>query len=304
MSNAMIGILLTLLIGILWSFIGVYYKLLANWKINPFNIGIVTGIFGIALSLTAVTHTGRFLSGELPLPDWKYALFVCAAGFLNTAGCYVLQRSMLYGRSGVTWAIGQSALIVPFLAVTILYSEPWNFIKLAGTAAILCGMALFALKNSGGDAPRPRYGLQLALISFAILGVAQTMFSVTSFFEYKDPGASRPLFVGVGTLVATIASKIALKDKGFSFERKLIPIMILLAAQTVAILFLQFLALDNLKKCGMNGIFFPVAIGLCIGGYSLWAVLFFKEKPTKILAAGLGAILTGIFCFCIANAIH
>ena len=77
-------------------------KLLANWKINPFNIGIVTGIFGIALSLTAVTHTGRFLSGELPFPDWKYGLFVCAAGFLNTAGCYVLQRSMLYGRSGVT----------------------------------------------------------------------------------------------------------------------------------------------------------------------------------------------------------
>ena len=41
----------------------------------------------------------------------------------------------------------------------------------------------------------------------------------------------------------------------------------------------------------------------CIGGYSLWAVLFFKEKPTKILVAGLGAILTGIFCFCIANAV-
>ena len=306
MSDAVIGLLLTLLIGLLWSFVGVYYKLMANWKINPFNIGIVTGTLGIVLSLCFITHTGSFLNGELPLPGWKYVVFVLLAGFANSGGCYILQRSMLYGRSGVMWAIGQSALVVPFLAITILYSEPWSFIKLAGTAAILVGMAFFGMKNSqkSGDAPRPRYGLQLALISFLILGLAQTMFSALSFFAYDDPGESRPLLAGAGALLATAFCKIVLKDRGFHFERKLLPVILLLAMQGVIVLLLQFSALDHLRRCGMNGIFFPVAVGLCIGGYALWAVLFFKEKPTRILTAGLCAILTGILCFCIANAIQ
>ena len=304
MSDAVIGLLLTIGIGLLWSFVGVYYKLMANWKLNPYNVGIITGLIGILLTLTFVTKTGKFIAGDVALPSWGYALFVLFAGFANTGGCYILQRSMLYGKSGVTWAIGQCALIVPFFAITIIFSEPWDMLKLAGTAAIVAGMITIAARNSQkqqNDAPKPRYGLQLAVVSFAVLGLAQSMTSATSFMTYTDPGICRPFIAGIGGILATITGKIYLKDKGFYFPKKLFWVVLLLAMQAVIVQAMQFFALDRLKACGMNGVFFPIAIGLCIAGYSVWSVVFFKEKSSRLFFGGVAVILGGIACFCIAN---
>ena len=304
MSDAVIGLLLTLGIGLLWSLVGVYYKLMANWKLNPYNVGIITGLIGILLTLTFVTKTGKFIAGDVALPSWGYALFVLFAGFANTGGCYILQRSMLYGKSGVTWAIGQCALIVPFFTITIIFSEPWDMLKLAGTAAIVAGMITIAAGNSQkqqNDAPKPRYGLQLAVVSFAVLGLAQSMTSATSFMTYTDPGICRPFIAGIGGILATITGKIYLKDKGFYFPKKLFWVVLLLAMQAVIVQAMQFFALDRLKACGMNGVFFPIAIGLCIAGYSVWSVVFFKEKSSRLFFGGVAAILAGIACFCIAN---
>ena len=52
------GLLLTCTIGLLWSFTGVYYKLMAKWKLNPYDVGILTGIIGIVVNLLFVTKTG------------------------------------------------------------------------------------------------------------------------------------------------------------------------------------------------------------------------------------------------------
>lgn len=303
MSDAAIGILLTCVIGLLWSFVGVFFKLMANWKLPPYNVSVITGTLGLILQLIFVTKTGKFISGEAALPTWGYAAFVLFAGFANSGGSYILQRSMLYGKSGVTWAIGQCALVVPFLSITIIYSEPWNMLKLAGAGAIVTGMAVIAVRNSRKDqtdAPKPRYGVQLALASFAVLGLAQTMTSSTSFFAYTDPGVCRPLIASLGGLLATFVCKIYLKDKGFYFPKKLLFVVLLLASQAVLVQALQFFALDRLQACGMNGVFFPIAVGLCIAGYSVWSVLFFKEKSSALFIGGVSAILAGIACFCIA----
>ena len=62
----------------------------------------------------------------------------------------------------------------------------------------------------------------------------------------------------------------------------------------------QFIAMDRLAACQMNAIFYPFAIGVCIGGYAVCSVVFFKEKMTKFICAGMLFILTGIVLFCAA----
>lgn len=307
MNDAVIGLLLTCGTGLLWSFTGIYYKLMADWKLTPYNIGIITGLISIVLNLAFVTKTGRFISGETAFPSWGYTLFVIFAGFANMSGSYILQRSMLYGKSGVTWAIGQSALIVPFFAITVIYSEPWDLLKLLGTGIIVAGMITVAARNGGKnqtDAPNPKYGMVLAVAAFGILGLAQSMTSATSFMSYTDPGVCRPFLIGIGSLFASVAGKIFLKDKGFFLPKKLLPVVFLVAVQGVLGQTMQFYALDRLKSCGMNGIFFPIAIGLCIAGYAVWSVLFFKEKVSRLFVAGVSVILAGIACFGIANVIQ
>ncbi len=301
MSDAVTGFLLTCGVGLLWSGVGVFFKLMANWKLNPYNVNIITGLIGIALNLLFVTETGKFIAGEMEPPTPGYALFVLFAGFVNSGGSYILQRSMLYGKSSVMWAIGQCALIVPFFSITIIYDEPWDMFKLAGTGAIVAGMIAITARNeqqSQADAPKPRYGLQLALTAFAVIGAAQSMTSATSFMTYNDPGSCRPLIAGIGGLFAAVAGKICLKDKGFYLPGKLFLVILLLSIHSVMVQVMQFLALDRLQACGMNGIFFPVAIGLCIAGYSFFAVLFFKEKVSRLFISGTAMILLGIACYC------
>lgn len=295
------GLLLTFAVGILWSLVGVYYKLMAKWDLSVFNISLVTG----GMSLLVLTGNLIFnLSGggtgpAAPLPDAGYLLFVLASGFVNTGGSLILQRSMVYGKSCVTWAIGQSALVIPFLSITLIFGEPWNPYRVAGTAIILSGMVILSLRSGGGDsaASRPGYGIALALIAFAVLGLAQSMTAATSFFRYEDSAGVRPVLQSIGALMAVVAGKMLLHDKGFRLNSKALKIIFLLVIQGVIATLLQFKALDLLKADNMNNAFFPIAIGICIAGYSIWSIVFFREKPNRYIIAGTLGILAGIAAY-------
>ncbi|MBO4303729.1 MAG: hypothetical protein J6A21_04030 [Lentisphaeria bacterium] len=299
------GFLLTFITGLLWSFVGIYYKAMAKWKLNVYGIMLLSGALSFLLTLLFFTKAGSLFSGAIPAPSPGYVLFLFAASLANVTGSFILQRSMVYGRSGVTWAIGQSAFILPFLFITLFFSEPWSTLKGAGTLSVLAGILLFAAKTSSSDrndAPQPKYGIRLALLAFLVLGAAQSMTSMSSFFSYRDQGLIRPAIACFSTFLAAVAGKFLMKEKGFSLDRRALLIILLHAAQTVVATSLQFLALDKLKVCGMNGIFFPVAIGCCIALYSVWSVLFFKEKANKSFLFGILLILGGIFCYFLADA--
>ena len=305
MNDLLTGFLLTFLTGLLWSFVGIYYKSIAKYNLSLYNIMLAMGALSTLLSLLFITKVSALLSGEIPLPSAGYLLFVSGAFFTNISGSFILQRSMTYGKSGVCWAIGQSAFILPFLAITLIFSEPWNLLKAAGTLSVLAGMIFFAAKTSSvrqEEALQPGKGIRLALLAFFVLGTAQSMISASSFLSYQDTGMLRTALACFCTCLAALFCKIITKEKGFRLNKKALLLILCFAAQTVITTFIQFIALDKLKNYGMNGVFFPVAIGLCIALYSVWSILFFKEKAGKYFIGGLILILAGIFCYFLADA--
>jgi len=296
------GLVLAFVVGILWSFVGVFYKLIAKYDLSVFNISLAGSVFSFFITLIFITKTGAFCTGEIALPGWKYILFVLAATGINMAGSLVLQRSMVHGKSGVTWAIGQSALIIPFLSITLIFGEPWSAIKVGGTLAVILGMIVLSMRPGGKDEqlPRPLYGIVLALIAFFVLGIAQSMTSATSFFDYEDKGDLRPLLAVIGSAFVTVCGKYIMKDYGFRLNKKALIIIVLQAVQGVIATWLSYVAMDKLKSVGMNGVFYPIAVGTCIAGYSIYSVVFFKEKSNVFLVTGTAAILTGIAIYCVA----
>ena len=294
------AILLTLTVGILWSLVGLFYKMIAQYKLSVFNISFVTNL----VSLTVMSSLlGREVSGlpEIPVPPVWFVSFMLFAGFINSAGSLMLQRSMVYGRSGVTWAIGQSSLVVPFVAITLIFSEAWSSFRLTGTALVLGGMATLGLRKESGSetAPRPQYGIVLALFAFAVLGAAQSMMSASSYLPYADSVGMRPVFLSLGSIFAILSGKWLLHDRGWAFSRRALLIVLCLSLEGVTALYLQFRALDLLKACGMNSIFFPIAVGTSIAVYSVWAVVFFREKLDRRTAGGILLILAGIALYCL-----
>lgn len=296
------GILLALLTGALWSLVGVFYNMIAKWKLSVFNISIVTSCISMAVFLTCVTKTGALLSGEIAAPGWNFTVFVVLAGFINMAGSLFLQRSMVHGKSAVTWAIGQSALVIPFVAMTLIYSESWSWTKIGGTAAVLVGMAVLGCRpgKSGAEAPNPKRGIAYALIAFAVLGIAQSMTAATGHFAYHDAGNVRAPLMTAGSFLAILCGKACLRDRGFRIDRKALLLIVLIALEGVVAMWLSFLAIDVLSEIKMGGIMYPVAVGMCIAGYSVFSMTFFHEKPNRFAVGGTLAILIGILIYCAA----
>lgn len=296
------GILLTLLIGFCWSLVGIYYKLVGKWNLNIFDQGLIGLVFSIPMTLIFFVKTPALISGEIPLPGPSYWLYIIAAALLNSAGGVLLQKSMYYGKSCIAWAIAQSALIVPFIGITLVFNEPWNLIKVGGTVAVVLGMAALSLKPSSPDEqiPRPMLGLLLAIVAFFVIGAAQWMTSSSSFLEYDDKGNLRAFLTLVGGIFVSVGGKLATRDFKLKITTRGVLLVAWLASQTACVYFLQFIAMDNLAKEGMNGIFYPLAGGTCIAGYSVYSFTFFKEKINRYVIIGTSLIIGGIFTYCFA----
>ena len=63
---------------------------------------------------------------------------------------------------------------------------------------------------------------------------------------------------------------------------------------TSASVFLFYRGLDLLAKAGCGGLGYPVGIGVCVIGFSLYSLLILKEKVARLSLAGLIAVCLGI----------
>lgn len=296
------GILLALLIGFFWSLVGIYYKLVGKWNLNIFDQGLIGLFFSVPLTLIFFVKTPALVSGDIPLPGITYWLYMIGAALLNSAGGVLLQKSMYYGKSCIAWAIAQSALIIPFIGITLIFDEPWSLIKVGGTIAVVLGMAALSLKPSSPDEqiPRPMLGLLLAVIAFFVIGIAQGMTTASSFLTYDDQGNLRAFLTLIGGVFVSLGGKIATRDFKIKVTLRGVLLVAWLASQTACAYFLQFIAMDKLATVGMNGIFYPLACGTCIAGYSVYSVVFFKEKVNFFVILGTTLIVSGILTYCFA----
>ena len=299
----LVGILLTLFVGFLWSLVGVCFKYIAKEQLSIFDVSLITSTFNLIIlaSILGVNLHGQ--GAEAVMPGMGYVLFVLAAAILSVIGNFILQWSMKYCNSSVCWAIGQSSLIVPFLAITFIFREELVLFKGIGTLVILGGMVLLSISSKGEvkeGGNKSFLGVLLALLSFAAMGVAGAMLSATSYLSYEDTAGFRPVLFMIAGYITIAGGKIITKEKGFKFNRKALGIIIIYCLQGLLGQILQYAAMDKLRVVGMNGCFYPIAVGTCIALYSIWSIVLFREKTNRITILGTLAVLFGVcaYCFC------
>ena len=299
----LVGILLTLFVGFLWSLVGVCFKYIAKEQLSIFDVSLITNTINLIIlaSILGVNLHGQ--GAEAVMPGMGYVLFVLAAAILSVIGNFILQWSMKYCNSSVCWAIGQSSLIVPFLAITFIFREELVLFKGIGTLVILGGMVLLSISSKGEakeGGNKSFLGVLLALLSFAAMGVAGAMLSATSYLSYEDTAGFRPVLFMIAGYITIAGGKIITKEKGFKFNRKALGIIIIYCLQGLLAQILQYAAMDKLKVVGMNGCFYPIAVGTCIALYSIWSIVLFREKTNRITILGTLAVLFGVcaYCFC------
>jgi len=177
------GVLLLLLTGLCWAFSG---ALMSDCARNRVALALLLGPQQVLVLLAvflAVPDYRRLAEG-VSAGMWALMGVMLAAGRVNGAGLLAMQRAMRQGHHGMTWAIGQSAMVIPFLAGVLLFREPPTLGRVLGVGAILSSLAVFGLAREHAEDARspqaPRSWFPTALGALVLLGIGQALTSLPS----------------------------------------------------------------------------------------------------------------------------
>jgi drug/metabolite transporter (DMT)-like permease len=252
-------------------------------------------IFGL-LIVFCIVPDYRMLANGLPPGGWTLMGVMLAAGVVNAFGILALQRAMRKGHHGITWAIGQSAMIVPFLAGVLIFGEPPAAVRLAGVGAVLASLAAFGYAREDGARGRPPSKswswFLMALAALGILGVQQSLTSLPSHMPALTDTARLRIpfmFLGNAAIILALWRRDGGRPSRLTLALALVGVVIGVPGSLALIR-----GLDLLAGGSMASLAFPVAVGSCVLSFAAYSALVLRETFTRWHVAGMAVGLTGM----------
>lgn len=289
-----IGLMYVVLAGLTWTAIGIAFSKVANKEIDSVVFITVAAFFTMIFSVPMVRW--QLVSSEPVTNLPPLIILMLISGAFNMLASYVMLIAMGKGHNGYTWAIGQSAMLIPFLMSIVIWRDAVSVSGIIGmTLMLVMVITLGACKSRGEGDKKQSYSrlwLILSLIVFLLYGIQQTINTIpTRWYDWNDTLNLRvPLsFTGgfIFQLILLLFSKRKITKpsviRGFFAA-------ILIVVGGVFI----FLAIDNLNDYGLLPIVYPLAISISIMGVSLYSVAYLKENFKFLQIVGLLVGFIGI----------
>jgi len=287
--------------GCLWIGIGVA---VSKCSARGWNYNIVQGLtsLGAALICAGILAGKSICTGSSGISGFGF-LMCCLAGFANFYNYVLTAKAMQRGPNGLVWGIMQSGLMGTFLMGVIFFGEKTAPLRVVGLLLILCGVLVMGLAKDKKSSASGKSWVLFSLGALSLSMVTQCCNTLPSYFpEMGENGAaSRTLglyFGGViGFSLTTLPEMIRKRDFGGRGEWGTAVVLVIM--NTAASLFFFYKGLDLLAENGCAGLGYPLAIGVCVIGFSLYSLLILREKFAPLSLAGLGAVCVGIITIAI-----
>ena len=290
------------LVGLGWTLTGAIMGDAPKKKIAPGAIQLLGAVFSslVCLSLLDWTALGA-IPAQVRLLTFL-SFFFC--GVFNCIMLCLMANAMQKGPNGIIWAVIQSAMIFPFLLGVIAFGESPKPVRIAGLCAILLSLIL-----SGAGRDNTGKGNEWkvpAFIAFLLTGAGHVLVSLPSFFESSRalPPPFRILATGTGVLI-TSAVILRFRRHEFSLKANLRSKYLWIYTGSlqffglISACLLQYPSMDALARHGIGGASYPIMIASCLVGFSLFSLLYLKEKLTLLQYAALGCCVAGIPLICL-----
>ena len=296
MSDGSNGFLLVTAAGFCWIGIGILVSLCTARK---WNYSIVQGMgsLGTALICALILAVNNCREGLGQVLSWGF-LMSFVAGILNFYTYILTSKAMQRGPNGLVWGTMQAGMIGSFLMGVLFFGEKASLLRLAGLTLILGGILFMGLSKDNKPSEKSKGWLLYALGAFLLVILTQCCNVLPSYFPEKArAGAiSRPLGVYAGSAIAfalVVLPKIISK-RVFCGKGEWIAAAVLMVLNICSSMLFFYKGLDMLARSGCGGLGYPVAIGVCVIGFSLYSLLILKEKCSPTSLVGLGAVCFGI----------
>jgi drug/metabolite transporter (DMT)-like permease len=222
------------------------------------------------------SNTGRIL-----------VLSLIAGGGVNIIGILAMEKGMRSGHNGTVWVIAQTAMIFPFFMGLVIFGEKLTLFRGIGIGLIVMNLIAVGKQKNVSVVPVENKGdiriswLVYSFIAMLFFGMGQCLSSLPSYWKFHglDP-VKRTVFFQIGTagILALMSVMKPMKPKWNSFK----PAMLLAISGVLSSFFLFFYGLDRLAEAGVGSIGYPVAVGSCIIGFSIYSIVILRETMNKI----------------------
>ena len=296
-----LGFLLVSLAGICWVGTGIVVSMCAKRGINYTIVQMLSDLILVPVCLIFAFFQGGFNC------DREIYLTVLGFCFIGGIGNYftflLTEAAMKRGPNGLVWGIMQAGMIGTFLMGVFCFGEKASWRSWLFLFIVLAGVILSGLKkeNKPEDAVKSSGLAWLWFSIAAMVCIAFTQCTVVfpSFMKGgTDAGSAiRLLGLSAGAVLAFSATTLPalLKKHEFYIVKGTWTMTILRVLISIfASIFFFVYGVDRLAAAGCGGLGYPVAIGVCLIGFSVYSLCILREKLTKVGLIGLLSIILGI----------
>jgi len=290
-----IGVLLLIGTGLAWAFTGVLLSYCAQRRIAATVLLGPQSIVGLTIIFATLPSYSQLRLG-MPAGGWILAALMLAAGTINACGLLTLQHAMQRGHHGMTWAIGQSAMVLPFLLGVLVFGESPSVWRFVGLGAILISLFTFGRVRStpvaaSAQAAQPIW-LPIALVALVLLGASQILSSLPSHIPALTDSARLriPMFyLGNGAIMIVLWAQ-----RGSRPDKRVLTLALVGAMTGVTGMLALFRGLDLLAAARLTSLGFPIAVGTCIVGFALYSAGILREPLTRTHIIGMALGVVGL----------
>ena len=289
------GFLLVIIAGVCWIGVGVSVSKCSE---RGWNYDIIQGLsyLGATLLCALIFAGSAPRSGGGPVFGWGFWLSFLA-GITNFYTYVFTSKAMRLGPNGLVWGIMQAGMIGSFLMGMIFFGEKAAPLRIIGLVLILGGIMIMGVSKDSKTQKKGKNWLLPALAAFLLVMLTHSCNALPSYLPASETDSivrTMGLYFGgfTGFALTTLPGMIRRRD--FGGKGEWINAVILMVLNTSASLFFFFRGLNLLAENGCGGLGYPIATGVCVVGFSLYSLLFLKEKIARLSLAGLTAVCLGI----------
>ncbi len=297
------ALIILIVVGLIWTTTGVVMGGVARHDVHVESMQCMSYLLGTLICLALLPlYPALEVSGKFA---WFAIGMYFLVGVLNFFVNVTMTAAMKRGPNSLVWAILQAGMIMPFIFGICFHDVQASALRLVGMAAMIVALALISLDKNESGGTIGKSWIFMAFVTFLIVGVQQTVATEPSYYPETRSGIPtihRCLALCGGNLVATIPYIINIAHKGGvkgirdEFNGKWLWLFAITLQVSILIdkLFLSFKAMDIMAKFGRGGISYPVMVISCIAGFTLYSIIFLREKITWRSAIGLFLCVFGI----------
>jgi multidrug transporter EmrE-like cation transporter len=292
MSALVVGLLMALATGILFSIVGGFFSNVARRQIDMVAFNCV--LFGaITVASAGLCNWSALARGDVPQAG-PLIIAMVLAGLCNLAGILLMMRSMRCGPQTASYTFAQCAMVWPFLAGVVIWHDPAHPINYLGVILIFASIVLLAQKpGSGGQERANVRWLVICLTGFLILGASQILCSIPSRWKgWQDTARLRSLLLYAPSALCLVGMCSVTRRR---ITRAVAWQGIIGSVAAVASVQTLLSGLDHMAEAGRASLLYPLVTGVNVTSFALFCRVWLKEHLGPAgwtgVAIGVGGIL-------------